>query len=341
MAKIVTFGEIMLRLSSSGNSRLTNSDKFDVCYGGGEANVAVSLAHYGHDAYFVSKLPENDLGEAAIKALRAENVNVNYVARGGNRIGIYFLETGASLRASKVIYDRALSAIAEARVTDFDFKKALKGASIFHFSGITPALSTNAAKAVEKACKIAKEYGVLVSCDLNYRKKLWSKEEAQKVMRPLMQYVDICIGNEEDAEACLGYKPNADVNKANTDAEGYKSIFKEMQKDFGFKIVASTLRESFSASHNGWKALLYDGNNFYESKHYDIEPIIDRVGAGDSFSGGLLHGLLSFNNDLQKALEFATAASALKHTIPGDFNQVTEEEVFKLMNGDGSGRVSR
>lgn len=341
MAKIVTLGEIMLRLSSKGNNRLLSAKELDVCYGGGEANVAVSLAHYNHEAYFVSKLPKNDLGESAIRELRKENVRVDYVARGGDRIGIYYLETGSSIRPSKVTYDRKYSAIAEASVDDLDLENALKGADLFHFSGITPALSKSCAEIVEKACQIAKRNGTLVSCDLNYRKKLWSKEEARKVMTSLMKYVDICIGNEEDAEACLGYKPDSDVSNGKTDANGYKEIFKKMQKDFGFKIVASTLRESFSASHNGWKALLYDGDKFYESKRYDICPIVDRVGSGDAFSAGLIHGLLSFKGDLQKALEFGVAASALKHTIPGDFNQVSEEEVLNLMNGDASGRVSR
>ena len=341
MAKIVTLGEIMLRLSSKGNNRLLSAKELDVCYGGGEANVAVSLAHYNHEAYFVSRLPKNDLGESAIRELRKENVHVDYIARGGDRIGIYYLETGSSIRPSKVTYDRKNSAIAEASLEDLDLENALKGADIFHFSGITPALSKSCAEIVEKACQIAKRNGTLVSCDLNYRKKLWSKEEARKVMIPLMKYVDICIGNEEDAEACLGYKPDSDVSNGKTDASGYKDIFKKMQKDFGFKIIASTLRESFSASHNGWKALLYDGNKFYESRRYDICPIVDRVGAGDSFSAGLIHGLLSYKGDLQKALEFGVAASALKHTIPGDFNQVSEEEVLNLMNGDASGRVSR
>lgn len=340
MAKVVTLGELMLRLSTPNNQRFVQTNSFDVCYGGGEANVAVSLAHFGHDAYFVSKLPNNEIGEAALKALRAENVKTDFIARGGDRLGIYYLEIGSSLRASKVIYDRANSAIATSKVSDYQIEKALKGASVFHFSGITPALSDNTAKLVEKACKTAKKLGILVSCDLNYRKKLWDKEKARSVMKPLMQYVDICIGNEEDAEACLGYKPDSDVLKGKTDAEGYKNIFRQMHKDFGFKIVASTLRESYSASHNGWKALMFDGEKFYESKHYDIHPIVDRVGSGDSFSAGLIHGLLEFN-DRQKALEFAVAASALKHTIPGDFNQVTEQEVLNLMNGDGSGRVVR
>ena len=340
MAKVVTLGEIMLRLSTPGHERFVQSKSFDVSYGGGEANVAVSLAHYGHDAYFISKLPNNDIGESALKVLRAEKVNVDYVARGGNRVGIYYLESGSALRASKVIYDRQNSAISEALLSDFQLEKALKGASVFHFSGITPALSDNCAKLVQKACKIAKKLGILVSCDLNYRKKLWSKEKARSVMIPLMNYVDICIGNEEDAESCLGYKPNSDVVGGKTDASGYKDIFVRMKNDFNFKIVASTLRESFSASHNGWKALMYDGEKFYESKRYDINPIIDRVGAGDSFSGGLIHGLLTYE-DKQIALEFAVAASALKHTIPGDFNHVSVDEVVNLMNGDGSGRVVR
>jgi len=340
MAKVVTLGEIMLRLSSPFNSRIVQSKSFDVCYGGGEANVAVCLSHFHHDTYFISKLPNNELGDSALNALRNEGVNTSYVARGGTRLGIYYLETGSAMRPSKVIYDRANSAIAESKLSDYHLEKALKGATLFHFSGITPALSDSTAKLTEKACKIAKKYGVLVSCDLNFRKKLWTKEKAQSVMRPLMQYVDICIGNEEDAENCLGFKPNSDVTKGKTDASGYKEIFKAMAKEFGFKYVATTLRESISASHNGWKAMLYDGKNFYESKHYDINPIVDRVGSGDSFSAGLIHGLLNFK-DPQKAVEFATACSALKHTIPGDFNFVSEEEVLTLMNGDASGRVQR
>lgn len=340
MAKIVTLGEIMLRLSSPEHSRIVQSKSFDVCYGGGEANVAVCLSHFGHNAYFISKIPTNEVGESALKALQNENVKTDYIVRGGDRLGIYFLESGSSMRPSKVIYDRAFSAIALSKVSEFNIKKALKGAQVFHFSGITPALSDSCAKLVEKVIKTAKEMGVLVSCDLNFRKKLWSKEKAQSIMKPLMRYVDICIGNEEDAEACLGFKPDSDVTSGKTDASGYKAIFKAMQKEFGFKYVATTLRESFSASHNGWKALLFDGNNFYESKRYDISPIVDRVGAGDSFSAGLIHGLLTYQ-DKQKAVEFATACSALKHTIPGDFNQVTIQEVETLMNGDASGRVSR
>ena len=340
MAKIVTLGEIMLRLSTNNNERFVQANNFNVCFGGGEANVAVSLAHYGHDAYFVTKLPKNEIGEAAIKSLRSENVKCDYIARGGDRIGIYYLETGSSLRGSKVIYDRANSAISESEFEDYKLEEILKGAEVFHFTGITPALSEKCAVLVAKACKTAKKLGVLVSCDLNYRKKLWTKEQARKVMLSLMQYVDICIGNEEDFEACLGYKPDSDILKGKTDASGYKNIFAQLKKDFGFKYIASSLRESYSASHNGWKGLLFDGEQFFESKHYDIAPIVDRVGSGDSFAAGLIHGLLSFN-DKQKALEFAVAASALKHTIPGDFNQVTEEEVLNLANGDASGRVAR
>ena len=340
MAKVVTMGEIMLRLSSPFNSRFVQSQSFDVCYGGGEANVAVSLANYGHDAYFVSKVPAHEIGQCAVNALRRFGVHTDYVVRGGDRLGIYFLETGASMRPSKVIYDRADSAIALAKPEEFDFDKIFEGASWFHWSGITPAISDASAECLKKACIAAKKHGVTISCDLNFRKKLWTSEKAISIMRPLMEYVDVCIGNEEDAELCLGFKPNSDVNAGKTDAEGYKAIFAEMAKTFGFKYVVSTLRESYSATHNGWKALIYNGKEFYESKHYDIEPIIDRVGGGDSFAGGLIHGLLKYN-DQGKALEFAVAASALKHTIPGDFNVVSEKEVEALAGGDASGRVQR
>ena len=340
MAKVVTMGEIMLRLSSPLNSRFVQSQSFDVCYGGGEANVAVSLANYGHDAYFVSKVPTHEIGQSAINALRRYGVNTDYIVRGGDRLGIYFLETGASMRPSKVIYDRANSAIALAKPEEFDFDKIFEGATWFHWSGITPAISDASAECLKQACIAAKKHGVTISCDLNFRKKLWTSEKAISIMRPLMEYVDVCIGNEEDAELCLGFKPNSDVNSGKTDAEGYKTIFAEMAKTFGFKYVVSTLRESYSATHNGWKALIYNGKEFYESKHYDIEPIIDRVGGGDSFAGGLIHGLLKYK-DQGKALEFAVAASALKHTIPGDFNLVSEKEVEALAGGDASGRVQR
>ncbi|MFI3286058.1 MAG: sugar kinase [Rikenellaceae bacterium] len=338
--KVVTMGEILLRLSTPGNKRFVRSDSFDVIYGGGEANVAVSCANYGHEAYFVSKLPTHEIGQAAVNALRQFGVHTDFIARGGDRVGIYFLETGASMRPSKVIYDRAASSIAEATVADFDFDAIMEGAAWFHWSGITPALSAESAEMTRLACEAAKRHGVTVSVDLNFRKKLWTKEKAQSIMRPLMEYVDVCIGNEEDAELCLGFKPDADVEGGHTDAEGYKTIFKQMAETFGFKYVVSTLRESFSATHNGWKAMIYNGEEFYTSKRYDIEPIVDRVGGGDSFSGGIIHGLLTKPNQ-GEALEFAVAASALKHTINGDFNHVSIEEVEALAGGDASGRVQR
>ncbi len=340
MAKIVTMGEIMLRLSPEGNKRFVQSESFDVIYGGGEANVAVSCANYGHDAYFVTKLPTHEIGQAAVNSLRRYGVNTQYIARGGDRVGIYYAETGASMRPSKVIYDRAGSSIAEANPEDFDFDAIMEGADWFHWSGITPAISDKAAVLTKLACEAAKRHGVTVSVDLNFRKKLWTSEKAISIMRPLMEYVDVCIGNEEDAELCLGFKPEADVEAGNTGAEGYKGIFKQMAETFGFKYVISTLRESYSATHNGWKALIYNGKEFYESKHYDINPIIDRIGGGDSFSGGVIHGLLTKANQ-GEALEFAVAASALKHTINGDFNLVSASEVESLAGGNANGRVQR
>ncbi len=262
MAKIVTMGEIMLRLSSPGQKRFVQSDSFDVVYGGGEANVAVSCANYGHEAYFVSKLPEHEIGQCALNALRRYGVHCDYIARGGNRLGIYYLESGASMRPSKVIYDRAGSSMAEATAEDFDFDAIMKDADWFHWSGITPAISDKAATLTLMACQAAKRHGVTVSCDLNFRKKLWTSAKAQQVMRPLMQYVDVCIGNEEDAKLCLGFTPDADVEKGQTDAHGYYGIFKGMMQEFGFKYVVSTLRESKSASHNGWKALSAVGPQF-------------------------------------------------------------------------------
>lgn len=340
MSKIVTLGEIMLRLSPEGNSRFVQVDSFDVIWGGGEANVAVSCANYGHNAYFVSKLPKHEIGQAAVNALRRYGVNTDFIARGGDRVGIYYCETGASMRPSKVIYDRAHSAIAEAEPEDFDFDTIMEGADWFHWSGITPAISDAAAELTRLACEAAKRHGVTVSVDLNFRKKLWTTEKAQQVMRPLMKYVDVCIGNEEDAELCLGFKPDADVEAGETSAEGYRGIFRAMAEEFGFKYVVSTLRESFSATHNGWKAMIYNGTDFYESRRYDINPIVDRVGGGDSFSGGLIHGLLTMSTQ-GEALEFAVAASALKHTVPGDFNLVSIAEVEALAGGNANGRVQR
>lgn len=340
MSKIVTLGEIMLRLSTPGFERFLQAESFDVCYGGGEANVAVSLANYGYDVSFVTKLPKNDIGESAIAALRKYGVDCSDIVRGGDRVGIYYLETGASVRPSKVIYDRAHSAIAEASPADFDFDSIFEGAEWFHFTGITPAISDAAAEVTKAALIAAKKHGLTVSCDLNFRKKLWSSEKAQKVMTELMQYVDVCIGNEEDAEKVLGFKPGKnDVTSGNLELAGYEDIFRQMKERFGFRYVVSSLRESISASDNNWSAAIYDGNEFYHSRSYKLH-IVDRVGGGDSFAAGLICGLLDGKSG-KDALEFAVAASALKHTIPGDFNCVSRDEVLALAGGDGSGRVQR
>ncbi len=343
MAKIVTMGEIMLRLSTPNNEKFIQADEFDINYGGGEANVAVSLANYGHEADFVTALPENPIGECAIAALRKYNVGTKNIARTGKRVGIYFLETGSAMRASNVVYDRADSSIATAKASDFDFDKIFEGADWFHFTGITPAVSDAAAELTESALKAAKKHGVKVSCDLNFRKKLWSSEKAQKVMTNLMQYVDVCIGNEEDAEKVLGFKPgNTDVTSGELELSGYVDIFNQMCDKFNFEYVISSLRESHSASDNGWSACIMDGKSreFYHSRKYHITPIVDRVGGGDSFAAGLICGLVD-GKDMKAALEFAVAASALKHTIPGDFNLVTRSDVDALAGGDGSGRVQR
>lgn len=340
MKKVVTLGEIMLRLSTPGYERFVQAEEFDAIYGGGEANVAVSLSNYGFNSYYVTKLPKHEIGQAAVNALRRYGVKTDYIQRGGERIGIYYSETGASSRASKVIYDRANSSIAEAKEEEFNFKEIFKDCEWFHTSGITPAISKNGAEITKAAMKAAKEAGAKVSIDLNYRKKLWTPEEAQEVMKDLMQYVDVCIGNEEDASLCLGFTPKGlDVNSGKLDAKAYEQIFKEMKEEFGFEYVVSTLRESYSASDNGWSAVIYNGKDFYQSKKYDLR-IVDRVGGGDSFAAGLITGLLDGKSQ-EEALEFAVAASALKHTIKGDFNHVTRQEVENLVAGDGSGRVQR
>jgi len=338
--KVITFGELMLRLAPFNYLRFVQSDSYEATFGGAEANVAVSLANYGIPVSFVSKLPAHEIGQCAINSLRKFGVDTSLVVRGGERVGIYYCEKGASQRPSKVIYDRAHSSISTAVPSDFDWDKIFQDVDWFHFTGITPALSDDVAEICRIACVEAQKRGITISCDLNFRKKLWSSEKAISIMRPLMKYVDVCIGNEEDAELCLGFKPKSDVTAGKTDAEGYKEIFKQMAEEFGFKYVISTLRESFSATHNGWKALIYNGKEFYESKRYDIFPIIDRVGGGDSFSGGVIHGLLTMKTQ-GEALEFAVAASALKHTIPTDFNLVSEAEVKALAGGDASGRVQR
>ncbi|MDO6435866.1 sugar kinase [Cyclobacterium sp. 1_MG-2023] len=338
--KVVTLGEVMLRLSTPDFKRFVQTDTFDITYGGGEANVAGALCNYGLEGTFVTKVPDNPIGQSAINHLRRYGVDTQFIARGGKRLGIYFLETGASMRASQVVYDRADASISEAEISDFDFDKIFDGAVWFHTTGITPALSDKAAALTEAALKAAKAKGVTTSIDLNYRKKLWSKEKAKEVMTRLCQYVDVCIGNEEDAETTLGFhSKETDVTKGELNLEGYKDVFKQMKEKFGFKYIASTLRESYSASDNGWSALVYDGDEFYHSKKYDVR-IVDRVGGGDSFASGLIYGLIQ-EMGLEGATEFAVAASALKHTFPGDMNHATLAEVEVLMGGDASGRVQR
>ena len=338
--KVVTLGEIMLRLSTPDFKRFVQADTFDITYGGGEANVAAAICNYGEQGVFISKVPDNPIGQSAINHIRRYGVDTRFVVRGGDRLGIYFLETGASARASQVVYDRAGAAIAEAEVSEFDFDKIFEGADWFHTTGITPALSDKAAALTLAALKAARAKGVTTSIDLNYRKKLWSKEKAQKVMSELCKYVDVCIGNEEDAETTLGFKSEGtDITKGELNLDGYKSVFKQMKEKFGFKYIASTLRESYSASDNGWSALVYDGNEFYHTRHFEIR-IVDRVGGGDSFASGFIYGLIS-GMSFKDAAEFGVAASALKHTIPGDLNHATLKEVKDLVKGDGSGRVQR
>lgn len=338
--KVVTFGEIMLRLAPEGYYRFVQADKYGATYGGGEANVAVSLANYGFDAYFVSKLPTHEIGQAGVNALRRYGVNTSYIARGGDRVGIYFLEKGASQRPSKVIYDRAGSSIATASAEDFNWKEIFEGAEWFHFTGITPALNDQVAAICLEACKAAKEAGVTISCDLNYRNKLWSKEKAGQVMSELCQYVDVCIANEEDASDVFGIRAaNTDVTAGEVNREGYKDVARQMAERFGFSKVAITLRESISANDNNWSAMLYDGKDYCFSKKYKVH-IVDRVGGGDSFGGGLIAACLN-GYDAQATIEFAAAASCLKHSIEGDMNLVTVDEVLKLAGGDGSGRVQR
>lgn len=338
--KVITFGEIMLRLAPEGYYRFVQADTFGATYGGGEANVAVSLANYGFDAKFVTKLPAHEIGQAAVNSLRKYGVDTSYITRGGDRVGIYFLEKGASQRPSKVIYDRAGSSIATATKEDFNWKEIFDGAEWFHFTGITPALNDEVAAICLEACKAAKENGVTISCDLNYRNKLWSKEKAGEVMGELCKYVDVCIANEEDAADVFGiHAANTDVTTGTVNHEGYKDVAKQLADRFGFSKVAITLRESISANDNNWSAMLYDGNGYFFSKKYKMH-IVDRVGGGDSFGGGLIAASLN-GFDSQATIEFAVAASCLKHSIEGDMNLVSMDEVLKLAGGDGSGRVQR
>jgi len=338
--KVITLGEIMLRLAPQGYYRFLQADSYGVTYGGGEANVAVSLASFGLDAAFVTKLPKHEIGQGAVNKLREFGVDTSFIVRGGDRVGIYFLEKGASQRPSKVIYDRANSAIAAAGESDFDWDKIFNGAAWFHFTGITPALSDSASAICMAACKAAKAKGITISCDLNYRVNLWTREKAGTVMGKLMEYVDLCIANEEDASDVFGIKAaGSDVTSGKIDHDGYKEVAASLAKRFGCKQIAITLRESISANDNNWGAMLYNGSEYYFSKKYAIH-IVDRVGGGDSFGAGLIYANLK-NMPAQEGLDFAVAASCLKHTIEGDFNLVSADEVKKLAAGNASGRVQR
>ena len=338
--KVVTFGELMLRLAPFGYSRFVQSESFEATFGGGEANVAVSLANYGIDAAFVTKLPEHEIGQMAVNSLRKFGVDTSKITRGGNRVGIYYCEKGASQRPSKVIYDRAYSAIAEATTADFNWDAIFEGVDWFHFTGITPALGDNVAEICLEALKAAKARGITVSCDLNYRKKLWTREKAGQVMGTLMPYVDVCIANEEDASDVFGIKASdTDLTAGKVNHEGYKEVAKKLADQFGFKKVAITLRSSISANDNDWAAMLYDGEEYNFSKTYHMH-IVDRVGGGDSFGGGLIYAQLNGYSS-KDSIEFAVAASCLKHSIEGDYNMVSVSEVKTLAGGDGSGRVQR
>lgn len=338
--KVVTFGEVMLRLAPENYLRFVQSEKYEATFGGAEANVAVSLANYGVDAAFVTKLPAHEIGQAAVNSLRKFGVDTTKIVRGGDRVGIYYCEKGASQRPSKVIYDRAHSSIATAKKEDFDWDKIFDGVEWFHFTGITPALSDETAEITLEACKKAKEKGITISCDLNFRKKLWSKEKAGKVMGEVCKYVDYCIANEEDAKDVFGIEAdNTDINTGKLDRNGYISVAKKLTERFNFKGVAITLRESLSANDNNWSAMLYTNGEAVFSKKYAMH-IVDRVGGGDSFGGGLIYSLLN-GYDAQKAIEFAVAASCLKHSIEGDYNMVSVSEVEALAKGNASGRVQR
>lgn len=340
--KIVSFGELMLRLSPPGYERILQCNQFQVLFGGAESNVSVSLANYGLDASFVSKIPTNNISQAAVNTLRSFGVDTSRLVRGGDRLGIYYCEKGASVRPSKVDYDRKHSAIAEADPSEFDWEAILADAKWLHWTGITPALSANVAKITLDAVKVAKKLGVTVSCDLNYRKNLWSKDEANKVMSELVPYVDVLIANEEDAADVFGIHAEAtDITSGKLSTEGYESVARQLVKRFGCKKIAITLRESLSASDNNWSGLLYDAQEdaFFLSKKYALR-LVDRVGGGDSFGSGLIYALAT-GHDCRYAVEFAAAASALKQTIEGDFNYSSIKDVESLMGGNASGRVQR
>ena len=340
MARVVTFGEIMLRLLPEGYGRLFQNDRMTATFGGAEANVAVSLANFGIESAFVTKVPEHAIGQGAVNELRRFGVNISYIRHGGDRLGIYYLEKGASQRGSVCIYDRAHSSFQESLRQEYDWERILDGADWFHFSGITPALGSELVQACEDACRCARSRGIMVSCDLNYRSKLWSREQANSAMTELCQYVDICIANEEDAKDVFGIEASGtDVYAGSLNKDGYREVAGQLRERFGFQKVALTLRTSLSASDNKWSGMLLDDAGCYESKEYDLH-IVDRVGGGDSFCAGLIYSLLT-GKDSQDSIEFAVAASALKHSIEGDFNRVSVDEVERLAGGDASGRVRR
>jgi 2-dehydro-3-deoxygluconokinase len=342
--KVVTFGEIMLRLATPGYLRFAQTTEFEATFGGGEANVAVSLANYGIPASFVSSLPKNDIGDYAISTLRAFNVDTSLINRSGDRVGIYYLESGAVSRGSKVIYDRANSSFAKLKKGSIDWDKAFQDATWFHWTGITPAVSEGAAEVCLEACEAAAKKGIIISTDLNFRNKLWKwGKTAGEVMEKLVGHCEIILGNEEDADMVFGIKPEGvDVKSGHVEGAAYESVGKQLMTKFPkAKKVIITLRGSISASHNSWSGVLWDGKKLIEAPTYQITHIVDRVGGGDAFMGGLIYGLITYPKDDEKALGFAVAASCLKHTIKGDFNAVTVDEVEKLMSGDASGRVSR
>jgi 2-dehydro-3-deoxygluconokinase len=342
MTRVVTFGELMLRLKSPQFERLMQSPMLEATFGGAEANVAVSLAQFGLPVSFVTALPENSLGDSAIQSVRGFGVDTNFIKRSGDRIGVYFLETGANQRPSKVTYDRSASSIATAKPGDFDWSAILEGATWFHISGVTPAISQSAADLTLEVVAAAQSSGVTVSCDYNYRANLWKYgKKARQVMREVVKFVKVGIANEEDCEKSLGIVSNVDVHTGDLDIQKYRRIAEEVFDAFpNLEKQAITLRESHNADHNGWSAVLFNGRELMASRRYEIENIVDRVGAGDSFAAGLIYGLITYSED-QKALEFATAASCLKHSVPGDFNRVTVREVEALMKGEASGRVQR
>ncbi len=342
MARVVTFGEIMLRLKAPGHERFFQSPAFEATFGGGEANVAVSLANFGLDAAFVTALPDNDIAKACVRELRGFGVDVSHIAFGGGRLGIYYLEAGANQRPSSVVYDREFSSISQVQPGSIEWARVFEGASWFHVTGITPALSASAAETALEAAKAAKLLGLMVSCDLNYRAKLWKYgKTAQEVMTELVRYTDVVIANEEDCQKALGIEAKADVTCGSLDRDAYRVLTDEIKRRFpGVSAVAVTLRESRCADHNEWTACLNGRNGFAVSRTYSITDIVDRVGGGDAFAAGLIYGLMAYQDEV-KALEFAVGASCLKHAIPGDFNRVSVKEVERLVTGDGTGRIQR